>query len=66
MLLMPDTGVMDMIGRTALRIFLLPGNLVSDALGARAVDDKIMIRSLINMLVWNLVAVLGVLAFWQP
>ncbi len=38
-----------------LRVFLLPGNLVCDALGAREEDDRAMIRSLINMLVWNLV-----------
>lgn len=49
-----------MIGKTALRIFLLPGNLVCDAIGARADDDRAMIRSLINMLVWNLAVVLAV------
>lgn len=36
--------------------FLLPGDLVSNALGAADVDDRGMIRTLINMLFWNLVA----------
>jgi hypothetical protein len=48
-----------MIGNAALRVFLLPGNLVCNALGARE-DDRAMIRSLINMLVWNLAVVLVV------
>lgn len=38
------------------RGFLLPGNLVSNALGADESDDRGMIRTLINMLFWNLVA----------
>jgi hypothetical protein len=49
-----------MIGNTALRMFLLPGNLASDALGAHESDDRAIIRSLVNMLVWNLVVVLAV------
>lgn len=36
--------------------FLLPGNIVSDYLGANESDDRGMIRTLINMLFWNLVA----------
>ncbi len=46
-----------MIGNAVLRVFLLPSNLVCDALGAREEDDRSMIRSLVNMLVWNLVVV---------
>ena len=53
-----------MIGKALLRAFLLPGNLVSDALGAREEDDRAMIRTLVNMLVWNLVVVLAVVALW--
>ena len=53
-----------MVGGGALRIFLLPGNLACDALGATEEDDRSMIRSLVNMLVWNLVAVLAVVALW--
>jgi hypothetical protein len=36
--------------------FLLPGNIVSDYLGASESDDRGMIRTLINMLFWNLIA----------
>jgi hypothetical protein len=53
-----------MIARALIRGFLLPGNLASDALGAEAEDDRAMIRSLVNMLVWNLVVVLAVVVFW--
>jgi hypothetical protein len=44
-------------------LFLLPGNLASDALHIQDLDSRIMLRTLINMLVWNLVAVLAVLPF---
>ncbi len=53
-----------MIGKAVLRVFLLPGNLVCDALGVREDDDRTMIRTLINMLVWNLVIVLTVVTLW--
>ncbi len=53
-----------MIGKAALRLFLLPGNAVSDAVGAQGEEDRTMIRTLVNMLVWNLVAVLLVVALW--
>lgn len=38
------------------KTFLLPGDLVSNALGANESDDRGMIRTLINMLFWNLIA----------
>ena len=44
-----------------LRMFLLPGNLVGDALGARAEDDRAAIRVMMNMLFWN--TVFAVIAF---
>jgi hypothetical protein len=44
-------------------LFLLPGNLASDALGIADHDSRVMLRTLVNMLVWNLVAVLAVLPF---
>lgn len=53
-----------MIGTMALRLFLLPGELVCNAIGAREGDDRAMIRTLVNMLVWNLVGVLAVVALW--
>ena len=46
-----------------LQLFLLPGNLASDALHISDADSRIMLRTLVNMLVWNLVAVLAVLPF---
>ena len=52
-----------LVGKAVLRAFLFPGNLASDVLGARDDDDRAMIRSLVNMLVWNLVVVLAV-ALW--
>ena len=51
-------------GDVVLRVFLLPGNLMCDALGAHEDDGRVMIRTLINMLVWNLVAVLVVVSLW--
>lgn len=53
-----------MVGEGALRIFLLPGNLASDAIGATAEDDRSMIRTMVNMLVWNLAVVLAAVALW--
>ena len=47
----------------ATRLFLLPGNLASDALGISDLDSRMMLRTLVNMLVWNLVAVLAVVPF---
>ena len=51
-------------GDAALWVFLWPGNLACDALGAREEDGRMMVRTLVNMLVWNLVAVLAVVALW--
>ena len=48
---------------TPIMLFLLPGNLASDALGIVDPDSRMMLRTLVNMLVWNLVAVLAVLPF---
>ena len=57
-------GAPVVVARSLLTLFLLPGNLVCDLAGARAGDDRTMIRSLINMLVWNLVAVIVVVTLW--
>jgi hypothetical protein len=43
----------------ALSLFMLPGNLVADLLGATKSDDRVMIRTLIDMLFWNVVIVVG-------
>jgi hypothetical protein len=46
------------------KAFLYPGQVVSDLLGASENDDRMMIRTLVNMLVWNLlVVVLAVLLY---
>ncbi len=44
-------------------LFLLPGNLASDALHVSDADSRTMIRTLVNMLFWNLVIVLAILPF---
>ena len=46
-----------------IRLFLLPGDLFSDVLHIEDSDSRTMLRTLVNMLVWNLVAVLAVLPF---
>jgi hypothetical protein len=48
---------------TLTRLFLLPGDVVSNALHVQDADSRTMLRTLVNMLVWNLVAVLAVLGF---
>ncbi|MDB5572414.1 MAG: hypothetical protein JWN93_3597 [Hyphomicrobiales bacterium] len=45
------------------RGFLLPGDIVSNMLGASETDDRGMIRTLINMLFWNLLAAFVALLF---
>ncbi len=45
-------------------LFLLPGETACNALHATEADDRAMIRMLVNMLVWNLVAVLAVVVLW--
>jgi hypothetical protein len=44
-------------------LFLLPGNLVCDALHVEDDSSRAMLRTLVNMLVWNMVAVLALLPF---
>ena len=45
----------------ATRLFFLPGDLVCDAAGVTAADDRTMIRTLVDMLFWNIVIVVGAL-----
>jgi hypothetical protein len=42
-----------------LRIFRFPGTLVANRLGAKLEDDRMMIRTLIDMLFWNVIFVIG-------
>ncbi len=43
--------------RWPLLVFQFPGNLVADRIHAVAEDDRMMICTLIDMLVWNVVVV---------
>jgi hypothetical protein len=45
--------------KLALKIFFLPGDLVADLLGATEADDRTMIRTMVDMLFWNAVVVIG-------
>jgi hypothetical protein len=51
--------------KLATRLFLLPGNLVSGLLRATEADDRMMIRTLINMLFWNVIVVVGVWVIYR-
>jgi hypothetical protein len=46
------------MGHILQSIFLYPGNKVCDACHVATSDDRMMIRTLVNMLVWNLAIVL--------
>jgi hypothetical protein len=47
------------MGSLLLRTFFLPGNAVCSALGVTAEEDRMMARTLVNILVWNLVVIAG-------
>jgi hypothetical protein len=49
----------------ALKIFFLPGDFVADLIGATAEDDRMMIRTLIDMIFWNLVVVIGAVVIFR-
>ncbi len=46
------------------RTLLFPGQMVSDLRGAGTGDDRMMIRTLVNMLVWNLLVVIAVVLLY--
>ena len=46
------------MGHVLLSTFLYPGNVACDLLGLDRGDDRMMVRTLVNMLVWNLVGVI--------
>ena len=50
--------------KLAANLFLLPGNVVAGLLHATKEDDRMMIRTLINMLFWNLIVVVGALVIY--
>jgi hypothetical protein len=51
--------------KLAVKLFFLPGDLVADFLGATKADDRAMIRTLIDMLFWNVVLVLGAVMIFR-
>ncbi|MCC6719116.1 MAG: hypothetical protein IT555_14635 [Acetobacteraceae bacterium] len=52
------------MGNFLLATFLYPGNAACDMLGLGQGDDRMMVRTLVNMLVWNCIAVLIVVAIF--
>ncbi len=50
--------------KLAATLFLLPGNLVCDAAGVMEGDDRSMIRTLVDMLFWNAVIIVGALLIY--
>jgi hypothetical protein len=52
------------MGHILQRVFRYPGDKVCDAFHVKAEDDRMMIRTLVNMLVWNLVVVLTVVSLY--
>jgi hypothetical protein len=51
------------VAMSPVRLFLLPGNLVCDVLHVEDDSSRAMLRTLVNMLVWNTMAVLALLPF---
>jgi hypothetical protein len=50
--------------KLALKLFFLPGDLAANLLGATEPDDRMMIRTLVDMLFWNVVIVVGALVIF--
>jgi hypothetical protein len=48
-----------------LQTFLLPGNLVCTALGVMEPEGRMMLRMLVNILVWNFVFIIGVILWFD-
>ncbi len=58
-----DLMVSDM-GHILERVFLYPGKKVCDACHVQAGGDRVMIRTLVNVIVWNIVVVLVVVSVY--
>lgn len=54
-----------MASNVALRVFLRPGNMACVLIGAESEDDRSMIRTLVNMLIWNFVVVVVLWKLWR-
>jgi hypothetical protein len=60
-----SSGVaMKLAMKFALKVFFLPGDIVADLLGATQSDDRVMIRTLVDMLFWNAVVVIVALVIF--
>ncbi len=46
------------MGSVLLRVFLFPGEKMCAALGVSDPESKMMLRTLVDMLFWNMVAVI--------
>jgi hypothetical protein len=53
-------GMGRFMGNLLLRAFLLPGELVCSALGVTEPEGRMMLRTLVDILVWNAVVILVV------
>ena len=52
------------MGNLLTRAFLFPGNTVCSAFGVTDPEGRMMLRMLINMLVWSVVAIVGVVLWF--
>jgi hypothetical protein len=52
------------MGQILQHVFLYPGNKARDACHVRAEDDRTLTRTLVNMLVWNFVVLVAVVALY--
>jgi hypothetical protein len=50
--------------KLALKLLFLPGDLCANLLRATEPDDRMMIRTLVDMLFWNAVIVIGALVIF--
>ena len=57
-------AAMKLAMKFALKVFFLPGDIVADLLGATQSDDRVMIRTLVDMLFWNAVVVIVALVIF--
>jgi hypothetical protein len=53
------------MGKFLARAFLFPGNTVCSAFGVTDPEGRMMLRTLINMLVWNVVLIVGVVLWFS-
>jgi hypothetical protein len=52
------------MGHILERVFLWPGDTVCNACHVQAADDRVMIRTLVNILVWNVFVVVTAVLVW--